>query len=181
MVCCIFTFFRSFLHWILHHSINTNKNRESHLSSFQFVPVMNHWWISPIKLGSSHWLFINRVEVNDAWVKGGCGGVTLPHLICITRGTNPPLSSFWCADPLWRWEMPQSDSYCIDFPQPANTCYTNAILLLLAAANQGVGDNPWGDQQPGRLRLQAHAVHRYSHNKGQFRVYNQPNVHGFKI
>lgn len=141
---------------------------------------MNHWRISPIKLGSSHSLFISRWEVNDAWVKGACGGVTLPRFKCITRGSDPPLSSLWCADPLWRWEMPQSDSYCIDFPQPANTCYTNAILLLLAAANQGVGDNAWGDQQLERLRLQAHAIHPYSHNEGLFRVSNQPDVCGFK-
>lgn len=38
--------------------------------------------------------------------------------------------------------MPQFDSYCIDFMQPADTCSTNAILLLLGAANQVVGDNP---------------------------------------
>lgn len=157
MVCYFFKFFRWFLPWILHHSINTNKNRESRLSSFQFVPVMSHRRIS---FGSSHLPFINRWEVNDAWVKSGCGGVTLPCFKCITHGTDPPLSSFWCADPLWRWEMPQSDSYCIDFTQPANTCYTNAILLLLAAANQVVGDNPCSHQQPGHLRLQAHA---YTH------------------
>lgn len=34
--------------------------------------------------------------------------------------------------------MPQFDSYCIDFMQPADTFSTNAILLLLGAANQGV-------------------------------------------
>lgn len=57
---------------------------------------------------------------------------------------GPQLGSIRRAGPMWWWEMPQSDSYYIDFKQSDTLTLknTNAILLPLTAANHDVGEDP---------------------------------------
>lgn len=158
--------------------------RESHLtfiSSFQFVPVMNH-----------------RPMSNMAWqqplpVYQSAGGLTMHEWRAARAGSHSPISNALPrgqalsrapsdVQVLCGGGKCQSDRYQIDFKQSDTPTLknTNAILLLLTAANQNVGEDPQGQRrhEPGRLRFQTPSVHSRSH-EGQFGDFHQPNVQGF--